>query len=184
MSQILNSENIIKLSYDLHLPSNSESEDEMPEMSNNLKKKFKNGLSQYNLTLEDLKRYKYCGGTKDSHGSYFRKTFENILKINPNWKPPHHTQCICGKDIIENCYIIEETFIPTGRETPQQLRTTNKLLVLGNCCIKRFVEKCGRTCEICGDKHRNIVVNKCNKCKITVGWTYVSCLSIYFDNYL
>ena len=62
-------------------------------------------------------------------------------------------KCICQHSIKENCYI------------------TNKdntcILVLGNCCIKHFLPegKSRRTCEDCGNIHRNRVVNRCNNCR-------------------
>lgn len=39
------------------------------------------------------------------------------------------------------------------------------MLVIGSCCIKRFVPKKTRTCEICEKPHRNRKVNRCNDCK-------------------
>ena len=39
-------------------------------------------------------------------------------------------------------------------------------LVLGNCYIKHFLLKSGRTCEICESPHKNRNVNMCNECKI------------------
>jgi hypothetical protein len=39
---------------------------------------------------------------------------------------------------------------------------------LGNSCIKRFIKKSGRTCETCGEPHKNRKVNMCNKCRPTI----------------
>ena len=57
--------------------------------------------------------------------------------------------CVCGQVIKRNCYITN----------------MKRIVIVGNCCIKGFLEKSGRTCEICGASHRNRIVNKCNDCK-------------------
>jgi len=44
-------------------------------------------------------------------------------------------------------------------------RDKTRMLVIGSCCIKRFVPKKTRTCEICEKPHRNRKVNRCNDCK-------------------
>ena len=56
-------------------------------------------------------------------------------------------ECVCGHFIQQNCYITD------GKQ----------ILVLGNCCIKKFNPKSSRTCEDCGNPHKNRKVNKCNK---------------------
>ena len=118
-----------------------------------LSKKFIKGLKNYNLTHEDIinQNFKYCGGNTGSHHNYFKICFKNELKKNPNWMPDFKNVCICGHQISENCYIINDS---------------NRILTLGNCCIKRFVPKSGRTCEICGESHRNRIINKCNNCRV------------------
>jgi hypothetical protein len=40
-------------------------------------------------------------------------------------------------------------------------------VVLGNCCIKRFIPKdlASKTCSVCKKPHRNRRVDKCNGCR-------------------
>lgn len=113
-----------------------------------LTNRFIEGLKNYNLTLEEIQsgNWKYCGGDKGSHLNYFK-----ISCPNENF-PEKQAKCICGHDIEENCYITNET----------------RKLVLGNCCIKRFVPKSSRTCADCGEPHQNKIVNRCNKCRIGI----------------
>ena len=54
-----------------------------------------------------------------------------------------------GQYIKRNCYIEKD----------------NDVIVIGNCCIKRFMKKSGRTCSVCEAPHRNIKTNYCNRCK-------------------
>ena len=107
--------------------------------------RFKKGLKEnYDMDYEIVKNeWKYCGGDRGRHLNYFRLCYKKA-KL-----PCHEDNCVCGQAIQENCFI-----------------TDNKeLLVLGNCCIKAFLVKSGRTCEDCGDSHKNRIINKCNYCK-------------------
>ena len=111
-------------------------------------RKFVEGLLKHGLTIEEVsKSWKYCGGNgKPRHVRYW-KMF-NKGKLIPF--PPYEQQCVCDHPIVENCYI-----------------TNGKgwILVVGNCCIEHFVENSGRTCEVCGEPHRNRHVNTCNNCR-------------------
>jgi len=108
---------------------------------------FYNGLTEIGLNYNDvITNYKYVGGDNGSHKKYF----ELITKTTPITRPPHITHCICGHYIKENCYITDGN---------------GNVLVLGNKCIKRFIKKSGRTCETCGEPHKNRKVNKCNRCR-------------------
>lgn len=114
---------------------------------------FQDGLfKNYNMTMNDIvvNGYKYCGGNKGRHLNYFRLFFSNDKPL-----PTRVHKCVCGHDIVENCYIINET--------------RDKIIVLGNCCIKRFLskDKSGRTCEVCGKPHKNRSVNQCNDCRVS-----------------
>lgn len=108
--------------------------------------KFIKGLKRFNLTQEELIDWKYCSGNKGRHLNYFN------LSCPDDDVPELTGKCVCGHTIKENCYITN------GEE----------ILVLGNCCIKRFIPKCSRTCETCGDPHKNRIVNRCNKCRAGV----------------
>jgi hypothetical protein len=63
--------------------------------------------------------------------------------------PEYDNKCICGHFIQENCYITDG----------------ENILIWGNCCINRFIEKSGRTCSNCNQSHRNRKNNLCNKCR-------------------
>ena len=107
--------------------------------------RFKKGLKEkYDLDYEIVKKdWKYCGGNMGSHLNYYKLCYKNA-KL-----PSYEDKCVCGHDITENCYITDK----------------KELLVLGNCCIKAFVDKCNRTCEDCNNTHKNRIINKCNDCK-------------------
>jgi hypothetical protein len=112
-----------------------------------ISKTFIEGLSKYNVTLPELQaNYKYCGGNRGSHLKYFK------LVHGYNWigmLPAVVGECVCKHKISENCFITDGT----------------NLIVLGNCCIHRFMPKSGRTCEICDESHKNRVCNRCNSCR-------------------
>lgn len=100
-------------------------------------------LNLLGITLEEFKTFKYAGGIKGSHDKYFKLAYPNIER------PLHKDKCICGHRITENCYVVKDGLF----------------IVLGNCCIKKYVTKSGRTCEDCNEPHQNRKVNKCNECK-------------------
>lgn len=114
----------------------------------NLTTHFAKGLAKHGLSIEDMENYKYCGGDTDRHFNYWKL----VNKNNEFATPPHKTECICGHAIEENCYIMH--------------KTEKTILILGNCCIEKFVPDSGRTCEECGDPHQNRKVNRCNVCRI------------------
>lgn len=106
------------------------------------------GFQNIGLDYDYVKKnYKYCGGDKCPHYNYFKLCFSKTTKL-----PNHKIQCVCGHDIKENCYITENN-------------DYNKIVVIGNCCIKKFIENKNRTCENCGKTHKNRTVNLCNDCK-------------------
>lgn len=110
----------------------------------NISKRFENGLKRFNITPDDLKSdWKYCGGDRGRHLNYFKVVCPDDVE------PKHEDRCICGHRIKENCYITDGKFI----------------LNLGNCCVKRFLQKTTRTCEVCGCSHRNRKDNRCKKCR-------------------
>ena len=114
--------------------------------STQLTKRFIEGLQNHNLTYDEVKDWSYCGGNKGRHLKYFKMCCKNFdLPVSMN-------TCVCGHPIEENCFI--------------QDRKKKYLLTLGTCCIKRFIPKSSRTCEICRNPHRNRKVNRCNDCRI------------------
>jgi len=111
-----------------------------------LSTRFIKGLREYNITSKEIKdgEWSYCGGDTGRHLNYFK-----LCKKNTE-HPSYTDKCVCGHQITENC------FITNGA----------RIIVLGNCCIKRFIPKSTRTCEECGEPHRNRIVNRCNECRI------------------
>jgi hypothetical protein len=114
--------------------------------------RFMKGLREHNITNKEIEdgEWKYCGGDQGSHLNYFKLSVQKNKKDTE--MPLHVDKCICGHHIEENC------FITNG----------DRIIVLGNCCIKRFVPKSTRTCSECGEPHRNRVVDRCNECRIGI----------------
>lgn len=107
--------------------------------------RFLNGLKNHNISKKEIENneWKYCGGDQGRHLNYFK--LANNSEI-----PPTTDKCVCGHHIVENCFI-------TNGE---------RIIVLGNCCIKKFIPKSTRTCSICGEPHKNRIVDRCNDCRI------------------
>jgi hypothetical protein len=111
---------------------------------------FIKGLKNYNISYDDIRanKWKYCGGDTGRHANYFRQCFPlDVYTLDIN----HEDHCICGHYIVENCFITNDE---------------DEILVLGNCCIKKFIPRCTRTCELCKIPHKNRKDNKCNTCRI------------------
>ncbi len=114
-----------------------------------LTERFIRGLANHRLTYEDIIKsgWRYCGGDTGHHANYW-----DLTNVSAE-QPYHHDNCVCSHHIYENCYICN--------------REGTRILVLGNCCIKKFMpkDKSGRTCSECGKPHRNRVVDRCNECR-------------------
>lgn len=128
--------------------------------------RFIRGLQEHNLTPEILKasNWRYCGGTQPgTHLSYWR------LRFGSRAFPEYESACVCGHEIKYNCFITDG----------------ENILVLGNCCIKKFVSKSGRNCDKCGATHRNRIIDRCNACRngkcdrcgVACGMDYKRCIS-------
>ena len=101
-----------------------------------------------NLGLDDeadLDEFKYAGGDKREHLNYFKLLFGKDAELLP-----HAEHCVCGHKITENCYVSD---------------ASGTLYPIGNCCIKQFMKKSGRTCEACGKPHKNRTDNFCHACR-------------------
>jgi len=110
-------------------------------------KRISKNLDKYNITLEDfMLKFKYCGGDEGRHLNYYNLCYPGV-KLQD-----HKDECICGHEIERNRYITDN----------------NKIIVLGNCCIKRFVVSNTRTCDGCNKPHKNRKVNRCNDCRIGI----------------
>ena len=120
---------------------------------NHYVKNIKQNLNQLGLTFEDFQqKYKYAGGNQGRHLNYSKLINLDTSKIE------YTNSCLCEHYIEENCYI---------KSSEEGLKP--EILVLGNCCIKRFLSKdsSGRSCGKCKKPHRNIKRNLCNCCKPT-----------------
>jgi hypothetical protein len=106
-------------------------------------------LHDYELEVDEfINNFKYWGGNKGSHFNYWE-----LVRASIN-RPPKKNYCICDHYIQENCYVVDK-------------RDKNKIVVVGNCCIKRFLKKenQGRTCERCEKPHKNSKDNFCKECR-------------------
>jgi hypothetical protein len=114
----------------------------------NLSKRFAEGIKKYNLTIGEIQGgdWVYAGGDSNAHANYWK------LSRGKQEMPPYQEKCVCGHNITEQCYITDG----------------NTYIVMGNCCIKRFIPKklAGRTCDKCKEPHRNRIVNRCNSCRL------------------
>jgi hypothetical protein len=114
----------------------------------NFTKRFIKGLEECGISYNEILNgeWSYAGGSRSGRRlDYYKDCFGNIEPPSPE------DNRICGHSITENCY----------------LKKDNRIIVLGNVCIKRFVpkEKAGRTCENCGEPHKNRKINRCNECR-------------------
>jgi uncharacterized protein (DUF3820 family) len=118
-------------------------------------KRFLNSLSEISNNPDNcLREWRYAGGNKGSHEKYYKLRYKNCTK------PSHQTHCICGSEIVENCYL--ENILD------------QRIIAVGNCCIKRYIpeELAGRTCLNCGNSHKNrkdSYCNDCRLCRISIG---------------
>ena len=121
---------------------------------------FCDGLDSLGLTYAEVKRdYKYSGGTKGRHKNYFDLCFPTETR------PRRRRHCLCNHPIDENCYLSKDFDIDT-------------LIIVGNCCIKKFIDKSSRTCTHCEAPHKNSSLNYCNDCKEYIKRGYTEkCLS-------
>lgn len=120
----------------------------MKNTNNELSKRFFTGLSEYNLTKEEIQSgdWVYAGGDHERHLRYFYQVFPEAESL-----PGHEDRCVCNHPIKWNCYI--------------RHKVSNEVVVLGNCCIKKFIKDSGRTCGMCGEPHKNRKDNHCNDCR-------------------
>jgi hypothetical protein len=116
-------------------------------MSMEVSTRFIEGLKEYNLSLKEIQNgdWSYAGGNFDSHIKKFKLIFGDIKF------PDVEKYCVCGHEIIHNCYIMNKK---------------KEILVIGSCCIKKFMpNKFKIQCEICNKPHLNRKDNKCNDCR-------------------
>ena len=144
-------------------------------MSDKKRTRFINGLRNAGFDPEDvIGNFRYVGGsclhgipddkidggrcrdmkTKCQHFACNRHiNYSKVAYAKDRRKPHLKRYCVCGAPIILNCYVAD--------------KSNERVIVLGSCCIKSFMDKCGRTCEECGSFHRNRKDNLCNDCRNT-----------------
>ena len=86
--------------------------------------------------------------------NYYINHWEDFISLKEIRKTtPEDTKCICGHDIMENCWLMHHV---------------NKDIapVIGNCCIKNFLPELKiRKCEICETPHKRIKYDICFECE-------------------
>ena len=92
----------------------------MKRPNTELTRKFIQGLEAHGLTYEDVKQiWKYAGGNMGSDLNYYNLCYSHL-------EPPAILdRCVCEHPIKENCYATNGKYF----------------LVIGNCCIKKFLAK-------------------------------------------
>tara|TARA_R110000823_G_scaffold263635_2_gene383989 strand:- start:50 stop:694 length:645 start_codon:yes stop_codon:yes gene_type:complete len=107
----------------------------------------------YDIDEEELKHYRYCGGSgkKYDEVSKFTKLYFHPKKV----KMPSTNSCVCGQ-LIKIKYFITDA------------REKKNILVLGSECIKSFtIYGKKRFCVECDAVHKNRNYNRCNACLTT-----------------
>ena len=124
----------------------------------NVCQRFIEGLKTYNLTHEEIKSWKFIGGTggkHQRHDKYFKLKFkDDIFEFIP---PKESKYCICRPAIVEQCWIVDETCLIN--------KTIKDILIIGNCCKRHVLPDCGKNCGNCGAPHKNRAIDRCNDCK-------------------
>ncbi|MFK5969597.1 MAG: hypothetical protein QM487_05685 [Candidatus Marithrix sp.] len=122
----------------------------------------------YNLR----EKWCYSGGRWGSRLNYF-----NLIYTDDSEFPPDVINCACNHPIVENCFISIPMDDPSNEKLPDhEIHTVtrksdgriDRIVVVGNCCMYRCMEKSGRTCEKCSKPHQNRKDNLCNDCRYGV----------------
>ena len=110
--------------------------------------KFRVGLKeQYDLSTEDLNRFKYVGD------NYSNKGLRNWKNFSDEELPSRELECVCGHSIFKNAYISD------GEE----------LLILGTKCIQHFTPNgLKQHCKSCNEPHRRTKSEFCKACDPTI----------------
>ena len=123
-------------------------------------KKFKEGIAEIvgqKRVDEVIKTWTYAGGTageiSELPGALYHQKYYDQIKHTLHVFPPFPKldYCVCKHWIVVNCYIVN----PAKTE----------LIVCGSCCIKKFMDKSGKTCETCSEPHQSRKDNFCKKCR-------------------
>jgi hypothetical protein len=119
--------------------------------------KFIRGLESIGLSYNEIKKWQYCGGKSWSDGEHNITRHEKYFhQCYPNEQFPKQVrECICGTDLIHNCFIRE------NNESP-----VDSILIVGQCCVEKFIDGgLDKRCEKCELPHNNIKDNLCKNCR-------------------
>ena len=124
----------------------------MKRPSTELTRKFIQGLEAHGLTYEDVKQnWKCAGENMGSHLNYYNLCYSHL-------EPPAILdRCVCDHPIKENCYATN------GRD----------FLVIGNCCIKKFLSKNPDPVTSAGSHTKS--QGCCDSCGVSCSTTYKRC---------
>ena len=131
-------------------------------------RRFYNGLQNYNLTKEEARGWFYCGG--DNPESKSQKQFRNFVKFfGHGATPPHVRYCICCHRTNTHCYItnLNQSNVQNIRSVRNRDGIMLPVIILGDCCVKRFTDGTKLKCERC-----NEFIERINKCAIPLCCEY------------
>lgn len=128
--------------------------------------RLKNGLTTLGLNSQDvLNNYVCVGGdgyrkhhidktdlTKEYPDTSYSHVQEFIINFGNRQFPEHKDKCICGHNIVENCYL------------SSSFNNYNDIIIIGNCCYKNYFANLSRVCIKCKEEHTN-KNGLCNSCK-------------------
>lgn len=117
-----------------------------------LKKEKINYFDNLKKKLGNFENYTAIGKYKSKNNeekTNYMKAFEENSDLE--W-PKHSLLCVCGHWIKKQCYI--------------QNILTNEIIVVGNCCIKKFNIK--KKCIQCQNTHNRTKYNICIDCEFEI----------------
>ena len=119
------------------------------ELRSSYLNQVENALKELGLTFSDLKNYIRVGRSKSgiSGDSAFKSYFGNYAKI-----PTPKERCLCGHEIMEQCYLC-----------PEGSKNIDDIIIVGNRCIHQW----GYDRAVIGNGEKV----KCEYCGATVNKT-------------
>ena len=135
---------------------------------------FVENMKKEGYSIKDLVNFCYIGGSGYYSNDHTRADNESGFIATPQYRTyirhwsdyltlkqirrirPHTEKCICGHDIKENCWLINEVTKDVIDIAP----------VIGNCCIKNFFPELKiRKCDICDVSHSRWKYSICKECE-------------------
>lgn len=117
-------------------------------------KRIEGGYQAFSAGLEkrfgrsEVEHFKYIGASEGPGAAYMITNQIDTTTL------PLESKCVCGHDIIVNCYL---------RHIP-----TEEIVVVGTKCVRQFLPTgLRRTCAQCNKVHRNCDVDLCCLCSKT-----------------